>query len=470
MAQLPITEIVNVSVSEDQAGAGKYNVNNVAIFSEEPAAVSFGSLGYKIYLSPTEVGEDFGTASQTYAQALSIFSQQPNILNGGGYLVVIPLVTEVQSITPSAAPASGTYELNFGGDVTAAIQWNATAADIQTAVRTLTGLEDATVTGTLATAVQVSFKGYYGDAALLTVTNNTLNGSITLAIAQVTAGETLATAITRTTGLVQYFGIMGTRIFSQADMLAAAAVIQPLNKMGFFVSRTSADVNPGGMLDLLRTGGFSKSRGLLYLGADDASALGMMSAYVGRALSTAFEGSNTTQTMHMKDLTGVQPDPNMNTTILALCKTAGADVYASFQGVPKVFCTKGNTFFDRVYNLCWFVGDLQIQGFNYIAQAANKIPQTESGMDGLKGAYRVSCDTGVTNQFLAPGTWNSATTFGNQADFLANILQKGYYIYSLPISQQTQAAREDREAPLVQIAAKEAGAIHSSNVIVNINA
>jgi hypothetical protein len=63
-------------------------------------------------------------------------------------------------------------------------------------------------------------------------------------------------------------------------------------------------------------------------------------------------------------------------------------------------------------------------------------------------------------------TWNSAETFGNPEDLRRNITDVGYYIYSQPIAQQLQAQREARIAPLVQIAIKLAGAIHSSDVLV----
>lgn len=467
---LALTNVINISVSEAQAGAGKYNTSNVAIFTPETYGVGFGLLGYKIYLSPQEVGEDFGTSSKTYKQALAIFSQKPNILAGGGYLVVIPTIVEIQTVTPSAAPASGNYRLNFNGDQTADIAWDATAAAIQAAVRTLTGLEQAVVTGTLATFLTITLHGYYGNAPLLTVTNNTLNGGITLLVAQTVAGETLAAAVARTEDLVQYFGLFVSAIIPQADMLAAAAVVQALNKIAFFVSRTQGDVAPGGMLDLLRSGGFTQSRGLFYGADNDSDSLVMMASYVGRGLSTNFDGSLTTQTMHLKDLTGVQPDPVMTQTLLTACLLAGVDTYVSLQGVPKVFTSGENKYFDQVYSLQWFVGALQIAGFNFLAQASTKVPQTESGMDGLKGAYRNVCEQAVVNQYSAPGTWNSATTFGNQGDFLQNILQRGYYIFSLPISKQSQIAREAREAPLIQIALKESGAIHSSQVIVSINA
>lgn len=374
--QLELTNIIDISVSEAGAGAGDYNTSNLAVFTSDSPAVSFGTLGYKIYLSPTDVAVDFGTSSETYKMANAVFSQQPNILAGSGYLVVIPFLTL----------------------------------------------------------------------------------------------ETLDAAIVRTKDLVQYFGLMVTAIQTSSDMLAAAAVVQALNKIAFFVSKTSADIAPGGMLDLLRTGGFTKSRGLYYGSSTAAEALGMMASYAGRALSTNFSGSNTTETMHLKDLVGVQPDPTITQTLLNQAKAAGADTYISLQGVAKVFCTGANKFFDQVYNLEWFVGALQIAGFNFLAESSTKIPQTENGIDGLKGAYRNVCEQGITNQYGAPGQWNSATTFGNQQDFLQNISQRGYYIFSIPVSKQSQTDRAARKAPLIQIAFKEAGAVHSSSVIVNINA
>lgn len=374
MAQLQLTNIINISVSQTPTGVSAYNTSNLAIFTTETPDPVFDD-DFKIYLEPTEVGEDFGTGSITYQMALAVFSQQPNILAGGGYLVVIP------------------FEVS----------------------------------------------------------------------------ENLDAAITRTSDLVQYFGLMSTQIESGADMLAAAAVVQALNKIAFFVKRATAAIDPGGDLDDLRTGGFTQSRGLYYGADNDTDALVMQASYAGRGLSVNFSGSNTTITMHLKNLTGVQPDPSMTQTLLNKAQDAGADVYASFQGVPKVYTSGANSFFDQVYNLRWFVGALQVAGFNFLAQSSTKVPQTEAGMDGLKAAYRAICEQAVTNQYSAPGVWNSPTTFGNQADLYANIAQRGYYIYSLPVAQQLQVDREARIAPLVQIALKEAGAIQSSTVIVNVN-
>lgn len=372
---LPITEVINVSVATVQSGIGAFNTSNLALFTRDAAAGSFGLLGYKIYLSPVQVATDFGTGSATYAMAVQVFSQQPNILLPGGYLVIIPFLS----------------------------------------------------------------------------------------------AETIVNAINRTQGLVSYFGIMQAEVSSQVDMLAAASAVQALNNLIFFVSYSSADVLPGGMLDLLESGGFTHSRGLYYGNSGLSGALGFMASYAGLGLSTVFSGSNTTQVMHLKSLTGVLPDGSMSVTLLNQCTAAGADAYVSIQGVAKVFTSGINQFFDYIYGLLAFVGGINVAGFNVLAQTNTKIPQTENGMDIIKGGYRQVCEQYVTNQYLAPGTWNSSTFFGNVNDLINNIANRGYYIFSSPISQQSAVDRTARKAPLVQIAIKLAGGVQSGTVIVNVN-
>jgi len=173
--------------------------------------------------------------------------------------------------------------------------------------------------------------------------------------------------------------------------------------------------------------------------------------------------------MHLKDLTGIVPDPSLTQTLYTEASVAGADLYASIQGIAKTISFGANDYFDNQYNLQWFVGALQVAGFNVLAQTSTKIPQTESGISVLKNAYRQVCEQAVANGFSAPGQWNNPTTFGIQADLFANVAQRGYYIYSQPVALQLPSVRATRAAPLIQIALKYAGAVHSSTVIVNVN-
>ena len=379
--ELDITNVVTISLSAAQTGLGEYNVHNLAIFTSEQAGDTFGDLGYKIYKSPKEVGTDFGTTSLTYKMSLSVFAQTPNILNGGGYLVVIPFETE------------------SGG-------------------------------------------GF----------------------------ESLSTAINRTSSLVQYFGILSTKDYNDTEIAAAAQVVQTMNKMLFVVSNDPADIAASGSFSEIAEAKYDKTRCLAYLSDTTLDAKLMAAAYAGRALSTAFEGSNTTSTMHLKDLVGITADPNMTQTQLNLCQDCGADCYVNIAGVAKTFTSGANGYFDQIYNRCWFLGALEVAGFNALAKVSTKVPQTEQGMTLLKGAYRLVCEQAVRNGYFAPGTWTSADRFGDVEAMLRNIEEVGYYLYSLPINKQSATDREARKAPLIQIAGKEAGAIHSTSVLVYINA
>jgi hypothetical protein len=174
-------------------------------------------------------------------------------------------------------------------------------------------------------------------------------------------------------------------------------------------------------------------------------------------------------TMHLKDLVGITPDPGITQTILEACKTIGADVYTYIGPLPKVFSTGGNTFFDQVYGTLWLVYALQVSVFNALATTFTKVPQTEPGMAILRNAVTSVLQRAVVNGFSAPGAWNSPQLFGNPEDLKENVLLHGWYVYSAPVNLQSQTAREEREAPLIQAAVKLAGAVQSANVIVYLN-
>jgi hypothetical protein len=481
MNNLSISNFFEVSVAASGPQVGLLNTSNVALFTRETFAASFGTLGYNLYTSPTQVGIDFGTNSQTFAMANAVFSQQPNILLPGGVLIIIPMLTTpqiaVQNINFPAVSASGSFVLNYGGNASAVIEFSATASTIQTDLQALTGLSSVTVAGSIASQnLNVTFTGVSGPATLLTVTSNTLEDSQSAAITPVVStttigstAETIDAAISRTAGLVAWFVGMIAENTTEAVQLKAAAVVQALTKMFFFVGNQVADIQTGGKLDLLRSGGFTQSRGLYYGDSVMANCLNYMAGYIGRMFSVDFEGSNTTNNAQAKQIQTVQPDPTMTQSIFALAQAAGADIYASFDGVSVVFAAVANIAFDRIYNRLWFANALQVAATNLLLASSTKIPQTENGMSLYKSTLRQVCQQAVVNGFLAPGTWTDPNTFGDLVLFLANISQRGYYLYSQPIGSQSAATRLARQAPLVQIAGKEAGAIDTGAILVNLN-
>lgn len=370
---LDLVNVINVSVSQVPQGLGNFNINNLALFTTETPIDGGLVNSYGAYVSPTAVAEDWGTGSEAYAQAVAVFSQQPNILAGGGNLLIFPM-----------------------------------------------------------------------------------NG-----------GETLAQAITRCISKVFFCGIISNSYPASANMKALADQIQAYgDKILFLPSNVFSDI--AGAFTDIKNASDSNTR-CLYSTVSALEARLFAARAAGRGLSVNFSGSNTAITMNLKQLQGMNPDEGITQTIYGQLATAGVDCYTDFAGVSAYVSNGANKYFDEVYNLIWFVSQIKVAGFNALLQVGNKIPQTEPGMSFLKSVYRKICDQAVNNGYLAPGSWTSAEWFGVQEDFIKNILQKGYYIYSQPVAQQSATARAARQAPLVQIAVKEAGAVHSTSIVISIN-
>lgn len=103
--------------------------------------------------------------------------------------------SEVQTVTVTGTPTGGTYTLTWSGQTTAAIPYNATAAQVKTALEGLSNIAvgDVTVAGgpQPGTAVSVTFVGAYlgEDVAAMTATASLTGGtSPGVTIATATAG------------------------------------------------------------------------------------------------------------------------------------------------------------------------------------------------------------------------------------------------------------------------------------------
>jgi len=102
-------------------------------------------------------------------------------------------ISEVQTAALSAAPASGTFTLTYGGETTAAIDWDATADDIKLALEALSTVEvdDITVSGAIADGVTFTFADTLGNTDLITITSSLKDAGavdITASIAETTEG------------------------------------------------------------------------------------------------------------------------------------------------------------------------------------------------------------------------------------------------------------------------------------------
>lgn len=451
---IPISDVVQVSVSLTPTGIPNFNVNNMILITSDPFLVNPNGDLIRPYTDSSTIGQDVGTSTETYQQSESVFSQQLNILAGGGVLYVAQF--QQGAIGAANYNAQGTGYVV--GDSINIVQGAGVG-----------GTAKVTTIGTngIVTGIQITNPGYgYTDATALATTGGTGTG-LTIDITGV-AQETLAQAIARCATYVYFNGIISTDYGVNTTWLALAQSVQAYgNKILALPSYNLANLT--GVFLQIKNAGLSNTRCLYYtVSSLDARLYG--AAYMSWALSTNYNGSNTTITMNLKQLIGIDPDPGMTETLKTLCFGNGVDVYVFYGGsFPGVVSSGANKFMDQVTNRVWLVTALQVAGFNALATVSTKIPQTEAGISVLKSADRLVMNQAVQNGYIAPGAWPSSYTFGNQADFISNIAQYGYYIFSLPIAQQQAALRAGRQAPLIQIASLEAGAVQGSGVIVNIN-
>ena len=487
---LPISNIINVTVTSTPTGVGEVNVNSLGLFTTE--APSNADV-FREYLSASQVADDFGTNSVTTAMANNIFAQSPNILSGNGRLVIIPMNSSVSATEGTAFTADISGNLaNFQ-----AVSDGEVRITLNGANRDLTGLDftrvvtledianiiqdklpDVDVSATTTVITFASKKV----STLSTVSIDSVGGGGTDISAvgfldQLTStetvgvdatGENLVDAIDRVKNTVEFVGVITNLDMSDTEVSAVATAVQSQDRI--FVHHFASPEDIAGIATTVKTALQTKTRCVLHTGGIATSNLAK-AAFAGRGFSVNTRGSGTAITMNLKQLANVVPDVGINQTVYIAADTAGMDLYVSYAGVPSVLSSGGNDYFDNVYMNLALKFALEAAGFNYLAQTSTKVPQTEAGMNGLKGAYNAVNERFIRNEFIGVGlTWNSSETFGNPEIFKENITNKGYYTYSLPIAQQDSIERSERTAPLVQIAIKRAGAIHTSDVLVIVEA
>ncbi|MGW7636096.1 hypothetical protein [Streptomyces decoyicus] len=138
--------------------------------------------------------------------------------------------SEVQTVTVTGTPTGGTYTLTFSGQTTAGIPYNATAAQVKTALEALSNVNpgDVTVAGGPhpGTAVTVTFVGQYlgDDQTQMTASAASLTGGTSPAVTVTTA--TAGGAATATDGTQTLAGFLCTEsMFAPGSTKTSGALL-----------------------------------------------------------------------------------------------------------------------------------------------------------------------------------------------------------------------------------------------------
>lgn len=483
MSELSISNVIRVTVQSVQRSKGVKNINEVALFTNEP---SNSSEPYLIAIDPSSVVKAYGTASLTARMAQNIFAQNANLITGRGYLVVIPMKAAVNAtaasfmtpaianITAFQAVKDGSLKITTNGSAYEASGMDfsnaANLSDVAKIIQQNFSDVFVTVDGT---SIVFGAKTL-GDTSSVVVSSGTggtdISGAdyLNVAAGATTAGvnssgETLEEALERTMSMISYTGVATTLFMEDTAITSASAFVNSNDLIWGNVWYSPSAIK--GACTAIQQAGQTQTRCLVYTDGFENAKL-MLAAYMGRAFSVNFSGTQTSQTMNLKTLVNVLPDSGIDQTAYTNAKAAGVDLYVSYEGDPGVLSSGGNSYFDTVYENMALKFHAQIQMYNALKTTGTKIPQTESGMAALRNALAQVFIQFVRNGVLAPGTWNSSQTFGDPEVFRQNIENQGWYIYSLPIALQAQSEREQRIAPMIQGACKRAGAIHEADVLI----
>lgn len=489
---LPVSNVVNVSVSLTPAGAKGQSLSNLLVLGT--SAIIDTTERYRQYSDLTSLALDFGTTAQEYLAAQKWFGQTPqptalmvgrwvNAASSGG-LRCATLSAAQQAIAVWNAITTGAFKLTKDGgaaaDITtlnfsAAANLNAVAAIIQAALTGATCVWNANYQRfefASTTAGVTSAIGFLAAPTTGVSIATMLGGLSTSSGAYVYTGQALETAISAVTLMDSMLGQSwyGLNIPSavNSDHLAVAPYIEATNtkhiygvtsqEPGVLVAATTTDI-------AYQLKALAYKRTMVQYSSSDANAV--VSA-MARIMTVDYTGNATTITLKFKQEPGVVAE-TLNTNQAAAAEAKNANIFVAYNNATNILeqgVMADGTFVDTVTGSDWLAITVQKSVYNLLYTSTTKIPQTDQGMQLLTTAVAAVCDQGVANGLLAPGVWNSGG-FGliKQGDFLP----RGYYIYNAPVSSQNQSDRAARLAMPIQVAAKLAGAIHSASVAITVN-
>ncbi|HFG5553790.1 TPA: DUF3383 family protein [Salmonella enterica subsp. diarizonae serovar 61:z52:z53] len=291
----------------------------------------------------------------------------------------------------------------------------------------------------------------------------------TLATGEAGAAEKLMDAVNAVMGYTNWYGlgIADKEDIADDDWLKVAAAVEASGVSRILAITTSdpATFDATSTADLAYKLKAAKY-GRTFVQYSSGSKYAALSAF-GRAFTVNFNGSNTTITLKFKQEPGITYE-TLTTDQAAALDAKNCNVFVYYQNDTAILqqgVMSSGDFFDERHGLDWLQNYVQTSLYNLLYTSTTKVPQTDAGVTRLLSNVEQSMDQSVTNGLVAAGVWNGGPI--GQLDS-GDTLTKGYYVYAQSLSEQAQADREARKAPVIQVACKLAGAVHFADVQINV--
>lgn len=488
---LSVNRIVSVSIYLSPKAVPRRNFGVLCVAGDSDVITGLERIRY--YTSVDAVAEDFGMDAPEYQAAELYFSQKPKPK-------VLAIGRWIQTATPGILRGeSATTEL----DAWKAVANGAMTIEVDGVEASLTGLDFSGVTNLNGVAsiigAALSGAGQSGaacawDGSRFVVSTVATGSTAFMGYASAPASGSDISAMTGLTQAKAHTPIPGYDAETPAECAAeladvsgewygltfaatapitddehvdVAAFIEATTKSrvcGFTITdpRAKSATFTNDLGSRLKALGYNRSL-VLFSAVPHAVA-----SLFGRAFTVNFNGSKTTITLKFKQLPGVTAEFLKESEAKAL---GGKNInyfaeYDNDTAIVEEGVVGSGAFFDEIHGLDWLENAVQTNVWNLLYTSRTKVPQTEEGVNRIIARIASVMKQGVVNGLIAPGIWN-ADGFGQLRE--GDYLEDGYYIYSQPIVDQDQSEREQRKAPPIQSAVKLAGAIHFSDVAINVN-
>ena len=493
-----IANVINVALIPEGQLAARDNPNVCAVMTSEQGVLSTAER-YRLYKSASDVAADFGTSSKMTAHANVFFAQQPNAVNFGGQFVAgywrgaseavaatsgyikSKQLTEATVVSALQSISDGSFSITVDGGVAEEV----TALDF----RGVTSFADIIALIAVTGGTTTEANGYIsitsattGATSTVTVMSAAASGTFIGDILALSAGsgvtvvsgaassvltaETMVDALTALKSLVNYKGVSWIDEQTDADRKLIATWGQANSVLTYDVydSANYLVVDPTNVVWDIKLSGLTNHRMLYRKDGDRTFATG----YMARMHTVNFNAENSAITMHLKEIKGVAAEAFSQTEITS-AYNVGLDIYTTIKLTPGILTSPTNDYTDNRYNIISYIDAVQTDMYNLIKLTGTKIPQTIKGVLQLIEQAEKTTKGYVRAGVFAPGTWSSPDTFGDIDTFNRNIEKNGFYWIAGALADQPQSDRQARKSPVLQGAVKNAGAIHSVDIIINFN-
>lgn len=478
---LPVNRIVDVTIQMSPLAAATRNFGAMLIVGASDVIDTKERI--RAYSSVTDIANDFGTSAPEYQAAVAFFAQSPQpttvqvgrwarSATSGLYKGKI-LSTSDQEMDNFTTISAGAFDVTIDGSVV-----NVTAVNLS-AQSNLNGVASQ-VSAALQSKGTCVWNGQQfviksastgQTSTVSTVTSTQLSQAMGLNSGTMVTGapaETLEEATVALLDINTWYGAFYTGDIEDQDVINTAALISastPSHICAFTLKET--DELDGTQTSSLgyELAQLGNNRVLpMYSSTNDNAAMSVL----GRMSTVNFEGSNTTITLMFKQCPGVEPEYLKTSQANALQRN-NVNVFAAYQNDTSILqygTMSGGWYIDEVHGLDWLQNRVETDLWNLLYTSTTKIGQDDSGMTAILSTVNSSLEAGVRNGLIAPGVWNG-DEFGTLKR--GDTLTTGFYVYIQPLEEQSQADREQRKAPPIQIAVKLKGAVHSIDVTITVN-